>query len=399
MRHVWSILLAVVLAPTVWLLCGANEATGVIDRSAGADGLHSLTGLALLLSAGSAYATLVLLPISPAGPTLAGLGYLGLGLWALVNPGAYAGLWPSADAARPGYGLALLLAVPLIATALLTRRWEPSPEVTVGAKPAGPDRLVPIRVPEADGPARRPAREPLPENNDEATTTFATTPAEVTTALVMPRDEEATTVLPTPPREASPEPAAQEATAEAEAEADQDEGAETSAQAETETTIDAAPETGAETEPTGGELGSEPGDSVTAHLTGEKTQVIARDSGETTRIIRPADGVYPTPGETTRTVKTAEPAGERTQAIKLPAVGLDPEPAPSVAEAERPDPGADPTTRIVPAAEAAAEPDVDADAREVATDRPATVLSMERPPDEVETEARTLPRPRKPQKD
>jgi hypothetical protein len=221
MRHVWSILLALVLAPTGWLLCGSGEAGDLIGRAGGAEGFHALTGLALLLSAGSAYGILVLLPISPAGPTLAGLGYLGAGLWALADPTSYAGVWPSADVARPGYGLALVLAVPLLGTALVMRRWE-QPEA---------ERLWPVRMPEMDRPAAdRPSSERssfdrssfdrpsgdqlsgdqlsidglLGGEDDEATTMFAVLPVEMTGPLQPIRvDDEVTTVIRLPGNGAS----------------------------------------------------------------------------------------------------------------------------------------------------------------------------------------------------
>jgi hypothetical protein len=135
---------------------------------------------------------------------------------------------------------------------------------------------------------------------------------------------------------------------------------------------------------------------------GEKTQVIARGPGETTQDIRPTEGIYPPPGETTKSI---EP-DERTQAIKLPPVGLDPEPESSIVEAERPDPGADPTTRIsaVPQPETGAEPETSAEAEtgakpetgaeagETGAERPMTVMGMERPPDEAD-EGRSVPLP------
>src|SRR5919112_2565757 len=113
-RHVRSIGYAIVLAPTVWVLCGV--------------GLTRDPGFVPLLLAGIAYALLVLAPISPAGPLLAGVIFWGASAWALVSPSSYFGLWPSAesrlDLAAPSYGLAAMLAVPLLATAVITRRWQ-----------------------------------------------------------------------------------------------------------------------------------------------------------------------------------------------------------------------------------------------------------------------------------
>ena len=129
MRHVRSILYALVLAPVLWVLIGVGFNHDLTTRGRGSFAVESFTGLLLLLLAGAAYGILVFAPISPAGPFLAGLAYLGIAVWALAMPDAYAGAFPASvtkdsfDLSRPGYGLAALLAVPLIATALSARRW------------------------------------------------------------------------------------------------------------------------------------------------------------------------------------------------------------------------------------------------------------------------------------
>jgi hypothetical protein len=128
-RHLRSILYAAVLAPAVWILCGVGFDQDLTGRARDNGGVESLSGVLLLLLAGAAYAILLFSPISPAGPLLAGLTFLGVGAWARLAPTAYAQAWPSNVAkdgfnvSTPGYGLALLLAVPLICTALSARRW------------------------------------------------------------------------------------------------------------------------------------------------------------------------------------------------------------------------------------------------------------------------------------
>src|SRR4051794_21861747 len=85
LRHVRSILYTLVLAPAVWVLCGVGFTGDFVGRARDTGGaIESLTGLLLLLLAGSAYAILVFAPISPAGPAFGGLVFLGLGLWALA---------------------------------------------------------------------------------------------------------------------------------------------------------------------------------------------------------------------------------------------------------------------------------------------------------------------------
>jgi len=129
-RHLRSILYALVLAPAVWVLCGAGFARDLTGRS-------SWAGLLLVL-AGAAYAVLLLGPISPIGPLIAGLVFLALGTWGMTAPDSYASIWPSGavrddfDLSRPGYALAVLLAVPLACTALSARRWA-GREPMVGA--------------------------------------------------------------------------------------------------------------------------------------------------------------------------------------------------------------------------------------------------------------------------
>ncbi|SNY28482.1 hypothetical protein [Paractinoplanes atraurantiacus] len=130
MRHFRSILYAVVLAPAVWILAAVGFTQDLTTRGRDDFAVESLGGLSLLLLAGAAYAILLLAPISPAGPLLGGLAFLGVSIWALASPADYAALWPASvtkdgfDLSRPGYGLAAMLAIPLVCTALSARRWE-----------------------------------------------------------------------------------------------------------------------------------------------------------------------------------------------------------------------------------------------------------------------------------
>ena len=130
MRHLRSILYALVLAPAVWILCGVGFTQDIAGRARAEGGVEQFTGILLLVLAGTAYAILLLTRLSPAGPALAGLVFLGASVWALVDPGSFQGLWsPSVtkdgfDLTLPAKGLAAMLAVPLLCTAVNVRRWR-----------------------------------------------------------------------------------------------------------------------------------------------------------------------------------------------------------------------------------------------------------------------------------
>ncbi|MEU8237728.1 hypothetical protein AB0C07_05755 [Actinoplanes missouriensis] len=129
MRHLRSILYALVLAPSIWILAGVGFTDDLSSRGRDFFAAESVSGLLLVLFAGILYAILTFAPVSPAGPVLAGVAYLSVTIWAWNSPAAYAALWSPEvskegfDLSRPGYGLAALLAIPLIGTALSARRW------------------------------------------------------------------------------------------------------------------------------------------------------------------------------------------------------------------------------------------------------------------------------------
>lgn len=130
MRHVRSVLYALVLAPAVWILCGVGFTQDLTGRARDAGSVETGIAMLLLILAGAAYAILIFSPISPLGPALFGLIFLGITAWALAAPDAYADVWPAGitkegfDLSRPGYALAALLAVPMLCTALSARRWS-----------------------------------------------------------------------------------------------------------------------------------------------------------------------------------------------------------------------------------------------------------------------------------
>ena len=220
MRHIRSILYAFVLAPAVWVLVGVGLTHDLTARGRDGFAVESLTGLLLLVLGGAAYGILIFAPISPAGPFLAGLGFLGVGVWAIEAPADYARMWPAAvtkpgfDLSRPGYGLVALLAVPMIVTVLSARRWakyEPPVLPIIGqigrARGAAPAPGTPIGVAETTVIGGRPfiggfATETerttvlrMPAQNGNTTAVVVTAPEEPTAVVVASAPEEPTAVV------------------------------------------------------------------------------------------------------------------------------------------------------------------------------------------------------------
>jgi hypothetical protein len=218
-RHFRSILYAVVLAPAVWVLVAVGLTHDLTARGRDGFAVESFTGLVMLLLGGAAYGILVFAPISPLGPTVAGVVFLAAGTWAIEAPSAYAGVWPGGvvkegfDLSRPGYGLAALLSVPMILTVLSVRRWR-------GYEPL----VLPLvgQIGRARGAAAAPGTPmagmetavlPITEDGERTTllrffeppeerTTLLRRPAaaetESTTVFRMPVDGETTTVIRSP---------------------------------------------------------------------------------------------------------------------------------------------------------------------------------------------------------
>src|SRR5690348_8342720 len=140
MRHFGSIVLSGLLGAFVYVLSGIGLVKSAQAQRSGLTETYSAAsmGLAALAAAGLLYAILVLTRLSPLGPVLLGLGYLGMTAWALfaagslhrIVPGTVAGV---RDAAwQPAGALTTLLAVPLLATIVSPRRWRRrvSPQAT-----------------------------------------------------------------------------------------------------------------------------------------------------------------------------------------------------------------------------------------------------------------------------
>jgi hypothetical protein len=137
MRHLGSFALALVLAPAVFLLTGVGLDAFAAASAKGPQSAPVDTALALaaLAVAAGVYAVLIMARLSPIGPMMAGLAFLGVSAWPMVdNPGYkvalsdFMGLFSDSVEIR-GFnlvglsGLGVFLAIPLLATVASPRRW------------------------------------------------------------------------------------------------------------------------------------------------------------------------------------------------------------------------------------------------------------------------------------
>ena len=150
MRHLWSLLLALVLTPLIYAAAGVSA---VRLSDARALGMTAGVGLGAALVAGGLYALLVMVRLSPVGPVVAGLSYLGITIWALLNPAGFEDLiqpdlfGEKGALHRPvGMGTALL-AAPLLLTVFSPSRWRGSAQPATGPYDAAP--AYPTAVPSA----------------------------------------------------------------------------------------------------------------------------------------------------------------------------------------------------------------------------------------------------------
>ena len=141
MRHLWSLVLSLVLTPLIYVSAGLSAV-----KFGDARGLGMTAGLGLLWAfvAGALYALLVMARLSPVGPIAAGLIYLGVTFWAVLDRGGFESVIPADILGQKGImhvpvgmGTALL-AAPLLLTVFSARRWrstEAPPAVSYDAAP------------------------------------------------------------------------------------------------------------------------------------------------------------------------------------------------------------------------------------------------------------------------
>ena len=158
MRHLVSILLGPVLGLIAYVLFG--YAGSKIQLEAGWTG-DNVIGILAMVGAGIAYAVLVVPRLSPLGPALVGLAYLGLGLWIVSDLSSFVSTMPGdllgLDNAGFGPGLYLIpLSIPLLATLVSPNRWMGRPRTAqpamVGAPPGPPPAYAPPPQQQFDQP-------------------------------------------------------------------------------------------------------------------------------------------------------------------------------------------------------------------------------------------------------
>ena len=182
MRHLVSLVLGVILAPLIYILFGLAD--GVFFEGTTLTGVKlvsALVGALLALAAGGLFSLLVLGRLSPVGTVVAGLMYLGVSLWVLVDDLSFVRLMP-----KSVFGLehvfwsmagtpTLFAAVPLLLTVFSPRRWRSS------AQPAAPGYETPAYGTTTAAPVYQPAG-----TSYSATPSYGTTPSYTTPSYTTP---------------------------------------------------------------------------------------------------------------------------------------------------------------------------------------------------------------------
>ncbi len=150
MRHLWSLLLSLVLTPLTYISAGISAVKLGDAKELGAT---AVVGLLAAFVAGGLYALLVMARLSPVGPVVAGLLYIGVTLWALLDRAGFESTVPADIAGQKGVlhvpvGMgSALLAAPLLLTVFSPRRWRNSAQPAAPGYEAAP--AYPVAVPSA----------------------------------------------------------------------------------------------------------------------------------------------------------------------------------------------------------------------------------------------------------
>jgi len=132
MRHLGSLVLCLVVGGIFYVLAGISGSKWVeAESTSGADRYGAFAiSLAAALVAGGLYGLLVLARLSPIGTVLAGLLFLGIGLWSFFSLSSFTDVVPHdiLGVKNAGLGaagpLSLLVAMPLLLTLFSPRRWR-----------------------------------------------------------------------------------------------------------------------------------------------------------------------------------------------------------------------------------------------------------------------------------
>jgi hypothetical protein len=141
-RHLASVILGPLLGFIAYILFGFGAGRLSIEDGWSSD---NIVGLLAVVGAGVAYAILVVPRLSPIGPALVGIAYLGIGLWIISDVSSFTDVVDAdilgIDNAGFGPGLlSLALAIPLLATLVSPNRWMSRTRPAVqpaGAPPPG----------------------------------------------------------------------------------------------------------------------------------------------------------------------------------------------------------------------------------------------------------------------
>jgi|GEM_PF-1020683 len=158
MRHLGSLILSLLLAPVIWFLAGLGLSEYALARrdAYSEPPLDVFIGLAALAVCGVSYALLLLPRLSPVGPVLAGASFVAVSVWATVDIVGFYDTMPrrllGTDfvLTAPAEGLAVVLAVPLLATVFSPRRWRGERMVALyagGPPPQDVTRTAPLPGP------------------------------------------------------------------------------------------------------------------------------------------------------------------------------------------------------------------------------------------------------------
>jgi hypothetical protein len=142
MRHIGSIVLSIICAPIIYILTGVGVVKfatngSAVDAGQGTNWTDVGVGVGALVVAGVLLAILIMTPISPFGPVIAALLFIGAQLWSLFDQDGIVKFLGSSffgvNGAQevPLTGVAVLIAIPLLATIVSPRRWRGKDPVEV----------------------------------------------------------------------------------------------------------------------------------------------------------------------------------------------------------------------------------------------------------------------------